>query len=162
MWPRLRAAEWKRGLGEPNRRAFRRRAAASPPPGVLAYVNGVPAGWCAIGPRDEFRRLETSRVMARVDDRPVWSVVCFFIGREHRGRGLSVALLQAAAAMAERYGARVVEGYPVEPRAGRTGDAFAWTGLARTFSRAGFREVARRSPTRPVMRSEVRSRRARP
>jgi GNAT superfamily N-acetyltransferase len=100
--------------------------------------------------------------MARVDDRPVWSVVCFFVRKEHRGRGLSVALLRAAVALAARHGARVIEGYPVEPRAGRTGDAFAWTGLASTFARAGFREVVRRSPTRPVMRSEVRSKRAQP
>jgi GNAT superfamily N-acetyltransferase len=100
--------------------------------------------------------------MARVDGRPVWSVVCFFVAREHRGRGLSIALLRTAVALAARHGARVVEGYPVEPRAGRTGDAFVWTGLASTFARAGFREVARRSPTRPVMRSDVRSKRARP
>jgi GNAT superfamily N-acetyltransferase len=155
MWPRLRAAEWKKGLGDRNRRAFRRRAAASPPPGVLAYVDDRPAGWCSIGPRDEFVRLEGSRVMGRVDDRPVWSVVCFFVRREHRGRGLAVELLRAAVGLAARHGARLIEGYPVEPRAGRTDSAFAWTGLASTFARAGFREVARRSATRPVMRCEV-------
>jgi len=155
MWPRLRSAEWKQGLGAANRRAFQRRAALSPPSGVLAYVDGEPAGWCSVGPRQEFVRLETSRVMGRVDDRPVWSVVCFFVARPHRSRGLSVRLLREATALAARHGARIVEGYPVEPRSGRTGDAFAWTGLAATFRRAGFHEVLRRSPTRPIMRRSV-------
>jgi GNAT superfamily N-acetyltransferase len=159
MWPRLRHADFQRGRGAANRRAFRRRVAAGPPPGVLAYVDGAPAGWCALAPRAEYPRLESSRVLAPADARPVWSVVCFFVARPHRGRGLSVALLEAAVAFAAGRGARIVEGYPVEPRA-RTADAFVWTGLAATFRAAGFHEVARRSATRPIMRRSVRWRRA--
>lgn len=155
MWPRVRHTEFVRGRGPANRRAFRRRVAAGPPPGVLAYVDGRPAGWCALAPRAEYPRLETSRVLAPVDARPVWSVVCFFVARPHRGKGLAKALLKAAVAFAARRGARIVEGYPVAPRA-RTADAFVWTGLATTFRAAGFREVARRSPTRPIMRYAVR------
>jgi GNAT superfamily N-acetyltransferase len=87
-----------------------------------------------------------------VDDRSdVWSVPCFFVSRPHRHRGLTVALLEAAVNHAARRGARVVEGYPVEP-AGEQADVFVYTGLASAFRRAGFREAARRSPTRPVMR----------
>jgi len=81
MWPRLVASEYRRRRGAPNRRAFHRLVESGHPPGVLAYVDGEPAGWCAIAPRHRLARLERSRVMAAVDDKPVWSVTCFFIGR---------------------------------------------------------------------------------
>jgi GNAT superfamily N-acetyltransferase len=156
MWPRLTRADFARRKGQANRRAFRRIVKAGPPPGVLAYVNGVPAGWCAVSPREGLRRLERSRVMAPVDDRPVWTVTCFFIGRAYRGHGLAVRLLRAATALAARHGARLLEGHPTDPRDKRTPGIFLWTGIADTFRRTGFREVARRSPTRPVMRRSVR------
>ncbi len=155
MWWRLRRSEFIRAKGARNRKAFRRIVDSGEVPGLLAYVDGEPAGWCALGPREAYPVLERSRVLARLDARPVWSIVCFFIARAHRGRGLSVRLLEAAASHAARRGARIVEGYPVEPRLGRMPDAFAWTGLAATFRRAGFREAARRSPTRPIFRKTV-------
>lgn len=156
MWPRLVAGEYRRRRGASNQRAFHRLVESGPPPGVLAYVDGEPAGWCAIAPRHRLARLERSRVMAAVDDKPVWSVTCFFIGRGHRGRGLTVRLLRAAMKLAAAHGGWLVEGYPTEPRGKRPPAVFIWTGLRATFERAGFREVARRSPTRPVMRRAVR------
>lgn len=155
MWPRLTRPEFQRGQGAGNRRAFRRVVAAGPPPGVLAYVDGEAAGWCAVAPRERLPRLERGRVLKRVDDQPVWSVTCFFVARPHRARGLTVPLLREAVKLARRHGGRVIEGYPVDPRAGRMADVFVWTGLASAFRRAGFREVLRRSPTRPIMRYAV-------
>lgn len=155
MWPRLTSAEFRRGAGAPNRRALQRLVRAGRRPGLLAYAAGEPVGWCALAPRTEYRRLETSRVMAPVDDRPVWSVVCFFVNREWRGRGLTVKLLGEAARYAAAQGARLLEGYPTDPRS-RQSAAFVWTGLASAFETAGFREVARRSPTRPIMRRALR------
>lgn len=156
MWGRLAGGDYKRGLGDPNKRAFRRIVASGEPPGILAYVGDRPAGWCAIAPRAMFTRLEASRVLKPVDDQPVWSVVCFFVARPHRRQGLSVALLEQAARFAESRGARIVEGYPVDhPGEARAADAFVWTGLASTFRHAGFHEVARRSETRPIMRREL-------
>ncbi|NOY05879.1 MAG: GNAT family N-acetyltransferase, partial [Chlorobi bacterium] len=96
--------------------------------------------------------LERSRVSKRVDDEPVWAIVCFFVARAHRRQGISVRLLDAAVEYAFSRGAEIVEGYPVEPKKPSVPDAFAWQGLADVFSRAGFIEVARRSETRPVMR----------
>lgn len=157
MWPRLTRADYVRGKGAANRRAFKRIVTAGPPPGVLAYVDGVPAGWCAIAARDGLRRLERSRVMGPLDDRPVWVVTCFFIDRAHRARGLTVPLLRAATALAARHGGRLIEGHPTDLEGRRAPGIFLWTGTAVTFQRAGFREVARRSPTRPVMRKAVRS-----
>ncbi len=87
-----------------------------------------------------------------MDEEPVWSITCFFVARTHRRRGLTVALLRAAARYARERGARVLEGYPVEPKGGRAADTFVYHGLASAFRAAGFHEVARRSETRPIMR----------
>ncbi|MGH7323401.1 MAG: GNAT family N-acetyltransferase [Candidatus Rokuibacteriota bacterium] len=156
MWSRQTAREFKRRRGSGNRRAFRAVVAAGPPPGVLAYADDEPVGWCAVAPRSAFVRLATSRVMAPVDDAAVWSVVCFYVARGYRGRGLTTRLLREAVRLARRLGARIVEGYPVDSRGHRTADVFVWTGLAGTFRQAGFREALRRSPTRPIMRLELR------
>lgn len=155
MFWRLSRAEFQERKGAANKRAFQRIVAAGDTPGILAYAGGEPVGWCAIEPRERYSGLARSRTLRPVDEQPVWSVTCFFVARAHRRAGLSVKLLMAAVAYAGWRGAAVVEGYPVEPKTGATADVFAWTGLAATFRKAGFREVARRSPTRPIMRREV-------
>jgi GNAT superfamily N-acetyltransferase len=160
MWPRLTSREYSAGLGDRNRRRLRAIVAADQRPGILAYAAGEPVGWCAVAPRAEYVRLSTSRVMAPVDDREVWSVPCLFVARGWRGRGLPARLLAAAVQFAGSRGARIVEGYPIDTRGKRTGAAFLWHGPVSSFVQAGFREVARRSPTRPIMRRSVRPRAA--
>jgi GNAT superfamily N-acetyltransferase len=128
---------------------------AGAPPGILAYVGGRPVGWCAFGPRETYPTLERSRILKPVDERPVWSVTCFFVTKEYRDRGLTSKLLEAAAAHAGKRGAAILEGYPVEPKRGRMADVFAYTGLASAYRKAGFTEVLRRSETRPIMRLEL-------
>jgi GNAT superfamily N-acetyltransferase len=123
-----------------------------PAPGLIAYADGEPVGWCAVAPRESYPVLERSRVLKRIDDEPVWSIVCFFVAKRFRERGLTGELIRAAVRHAASHGARIVEGYPVEPAKGRTADVFAYTGLASAFRKAGFTEAARRSPTRPIMR----------
>ncbi|MGH7543122.1 MAG: GNAT family N-acetyltransferase [Gemmatimonadota bacterium] len=158
MFWRQAGAEFAARKGEKNRRALRRLVQSDEPPGLIAWIDGEPAGWIAVAPRAAYRRLERSRILKPVDNRPdVWSVPCFFVARAHRRQGLTVALLEAAVEHAARRGAAVVEGYPVEP-AGEQADVFVYTGLASAFRRAGFREAARRSPTRPVMRYEIEGR----
>jgi GNAT superfamily N-acetyltransferase len=152
MWWRRPHAAFQRGKGAGNKRALKQLVDGGDPPGLLAYAGREPVGWCSLGPREEFVRLSTSRVLEPVDGRPVWSVVCFFVARRWRERGITVALLDAAAAHARKRGARLLEGYPVAPRAGPVPDVFAWTGLPGGFAKAGFQEVARRSPPRPIMR----------
>jgi len=154
MYPR-RTRTQKATSGEPNRRAFRKLVHDGPPPGLLAYEGDVPVGWVAIAPRTEYVRFERSRVLKAVDDQPVWSVPCFFIARTHRGRGVTVALLEAACAWARTQGARIVEGYPIDAHGQTYAPAFAWHGLVPTFTAAGFREVLRRSDRRPIMRREL-------
>lgn len=155
MFFRLTQAQYYQNRGEKNRRALQRLVIAEKEPGLLAYVNNVPAAWCAVGPREEYGRLARSRVCAPVDDRPTWSVTCFFVDKRFRGRGLTVALLREAVKFAGRRGAEFVEGYPIDA-SNRYADTFAYVGLARAFQSAGFREVARRTPTRPLMRIRCR------
>jgi len=152
MWPRSTRADFERNKGAANRRAFKRIVATDAPPGLLAYADGAPVGWCALAPRETYVRLERSRILKPVDDQPVWSVICFFVARPFRRHGLSVQLLEAAVAHAKKHGARIVEGYPTDSKSSRSPDVFVWTGLAATFRAAGFGEVVRRSASRPVMR----------
>ncbi len=155
MWFRQTRAEFERNKGSGNRAALLGLVENGPPPGILAYVGEEPVGWCALAPRADYPLLARSRILAPVDDTPVWSIVCFFVARGHRRHGLTVELLRAATRYARERGARVVEGYPVEPKHAATPDTYAYHGLASAFRRAGFTEVARRSATRPIMRCDV-------
>ncbi len=155
MWPRLSRPEFKASGPAGRRRKLQKAVREGPPPGLLGYVDGEPAAWCALGPRETYSRITTSRTLQPVDRQPVWSVVCFFVGRPYRKSGLSTRMLREAARYARSRGARLLEGYPVEPGS-RTPDAFVWTGLASMFRKAGFTEVARPSRTRPIMRKAVR------
>jgi len=155
---RLSSAEYNRMKGAENKKAMK-KIVNNASPGNIAYADGLPAGWCAIAPRKEYKRLETSRIFKPVDDKAVWSVSCFFIKKDFRRKGLSTALLSAAATFAFARGALIVEGYPTDLNKQRKAekgkqlpDVFVWTGLAATFMKAGFKEVARRSDSRPIMR----------
>ncbi len=155
LW-RLKRSEFQRGKGPWNKARMRRLVVSGKVPGILAYAGGAPVGWCAIAPRDDYPALERSRVLKRLDDRPVWSVACLFVEKRHRRTGVSVGLLRAAVEFAGQRGGTIVEGYPVEPKKETMPDVFAWTGLPSGFKKAGFIECARRSPTRPIMRCEFR------
>ncbi|MFQ5778845.1 MAG: GNAT family N-acetyltransferase, partial [Terriglobia bacterium] len=152
MYWRLRRSRFEKQKGKGNKRALKRIVRSGEVPGLLAYVGREPIGWCALAPRASYPVLANSRILQPVDDKPVWSVSCFFVARLFRRRGVAVRLLRAAVGYARRRSANIVEGYPVEPKQGAMPDAFVWTGLASAFRRAGFVEVARRSPTRPIMR----------
>jgi GNAT superfamily N-acetyltransferase len=152
MWWRLPRSVFNRQKGEENRAAMQAIVASGEIPGILAYQGGEPVGWCSIGPRDKFEGLERTRGLKRVDDSPVWSVVCFYIAKPYRRKGISRELLKAALSFAREHGAKIVEGYPVEPHKDSTPDPFVWTGLPGTFLDTGFTEVLRRSSTRPIMR----------
>jgi len=123
-------------------------------PGLIGYLDGVAAGWISFGPREEYLKLRRSPVMKPVDDTPVWSVVCSYVAKPHRGQGLQRRLLAAAIEYASANGAMVMEAYPVD-KAERSQSDFMFFGSRSLYERAGFREVVRRSPTRVVMRREL-------
>ena len=155
MWWRLKRSTFNEQKGDKNKAAFKALVDSGEAPGILAYANGSPIGWCALAPRETYSALERSRVLKRLDDEPVWSIVCLFIARQHRRNGASVELLKAAAQYVRKCGGKIVEGYPIEPRNDEMPDTFAWTGLASAFLKAGFVECERRSETRPIMRYEI-------
>ena len=150
---RLARADYERHKGTKHRAAMKALVEkGTKAPGVLAYLGDDPVGWCAVAPREEYVRLERARVLKRIDAEPVWSIVCVFVAPAHRRRGVSVALIEAAGRFAAEHGATTVEGYPVEPKDCEMPVVFAWTGTAAAFRAAGFREAARGSPSRPIMR----------
>jgi GNAT superfamily N-acetyltransferase len=152
MWWRIKRSEFERQRGDANKTALKTIVESGEVPGLLAYVDSEPIGWCSIGPREAYPVLQRSRTLKPVDDKPVWSVVCFFIAKPFRRRGVMVRLLRASIDYARAHGATIIEGYPVEPREEETPDTFAYTGIVQAFREVGFVEVARRSAARPIMR----------
>jgi len=148
---RFKAADYNKQKGEGNKQAMKRLLRKSSP-GIIAYNSSKAVGWCAVAPRSEYTRLETSRVLKPVDDNKVWSVSCFFIHKQYRQKGLSIELLKAAIDFAISKGAKIIEGYPVDHGKGKMPDVFAWTGFSSIFIKTGFKEVERRSGSRPIMR----------
>jgi GNAT superfamily N-acetyltransferase len=128
-----------RGPDRPTR--LRSFCELDPPPGLVAYVDGQPAGWCSVSPRAGLPRLVNSRTIPTIDDTPVWSVVCFVIRSGLRGRGLTHALLAGAIDHARDNGAPALEGYPVDPTEGRISSTLAYVGTTSLFESAGFRRV---------------------
>lgn len=136
---------------EERRRIILELAEAGMEPGLLAYQDGIPVGWCAVGPRSRFARLTSprSRTFRPIDDQPSWVVTCFFIARTHRGKGIATALLGEAVAFATHHGASLLEGYPLEdPTAGSSA---LFVGTVSMFRDAGFEEAGR-VERRPLMR----------
>jgi len=159
MFWRETRSEFARNAGEPNRRRMRRLVGRGKIPGILAYAAGEPAGWCSVAPREDYPSLERSRVLKPLDDTPVWSIVCFYIARAYRGRGLAVDLIRAAIEYVREQGGKVVEGYPTVVRAGRLPPVSSYLGVPSAFLQAGFEEVARPSESRRIYRYHIRARR---
>jgi len=156
-WWQMGPSEWLATKGEGTKRRMRAAVKKGPPPGLLAYAGDEAVGWCAVGAREDYPRLARSRILAPVDEAPVWSVTCFFVRRDWRRRGVTVALLEGAARWVPSRGGRIVEGYPTDTRKEQP-PAFVHHGLLGAFRRAGFREVARRSKTRPIVRRKAAAR----
>src|SRR5215218_6790267 len=157
MWWRFTGPEWSANRGEGNKAAFHDVVESGEVPGILGYLDGEPAGWCASAPRDNHKRLreERVRIFKKVDDQPVWTITCFYIGKAYRRKGMMLALLNASIEYAKSQGAAIIEGYPVnsdDMKSASTG----YTGIMSTFLKAGFVEASGRHEKRPIMRYHVR------
>lgn len=159
---RVRGRDWTNATAEQNRTVLEadaeRTAGEGRAPGLLAYADDQVVGWVSVGPREDYERLRYSTLLAPVDDTPVWSIVCFVVGRRARGRGIARMLLDAAIVDARKHGATTLEAYPVEIEPGtRIAASSAYRGPLAMFEAAGFTVVARRqwnatSPSRPIVR----------
>jgi GNAT superfamily N-acetyltransferase len=164
-WFRLRNADFAGATQATNRAvlegAVKTTAKERRNPGLVAYRDGEPIGWVSLGPRDDFARLQHSKILAPVDDRPVWSIVCFVVSRRARKQGVAHRLLEAAIDYARAHGATLLEAYPVDTEGARVPAAHAYKGTVGMFERAGFEVVERRrfnrtTPVRPIVRRVVR------
>jgi GNAT superfamily N-acetyltransferase len=155
MYWRLGPAYRKRPRDQ-NKAALRAVTRRGPPPGLLAFDRDEVVGWCQLTPRKDLRWLDSPRHVGRLDDTPVWSLSCFFVRKSHRGRGVMTALIKGALQAAKRANAAALEAYPIDTAAPKS-TSNLFTGTAPTFRRAGFKTVARRSPSRPIMRHDLRS-----
>ena len=152
---------WRLGGGyrnrsrEANKAAFHRLVKTGPTAGLLAFDGDVPVGWCQLTPRAALPWLSQARLLKPVDKAAVWSITCFYVRRNYRRRGVTAALISAAMKAAKRAKAPVLEAYPIDTTAPKS-TSNLFTGVASTFTRAGFRTVARRAPHRPIMRHDLR------
>jgi GNAT superfamily N-acetyltransferase len=142
---------------ETNKKALKSLVDEGHVPGLIGYERKNPVGWISLGPREDYAKLRRSPVMKPVDDKPVWSIVCFFVDRRARGRGAAKALLKAAIDYARSRSAILIEAYPVD-KAVRSHPDFMWFGAKRIYDRAGFKEVARRKKNRSIVRRSLRQR----
>lgn len=147
----------KAASSETNKQQLSDLAATGTAPGLIGYLGGEPVGWISLGPRQDYEKLKRSPIMKPVDDADVWSIVCTYVARSQRGKGLQHKLLAAAISYARQQGVRLLEAYPID-KLERSQDDFMYFGSRELYARAGFKEVVRRSPTRVVMRRTLRPR----
>ena len=152
MYWRAKRADCQKQFGEGNKQAFKNIVENGKVPGILAYLDRHPVGWCSIAPREEFLVLDRSPTLKRIDDQPVWSIVCFFVAKAYRRRGLTSILIQAAIEYARERGAKIIEAYPLRTEITKCLPYERFMGIESTFERAGFKVITRRSDRRPVMR----------
>ncbi|MEP7167945.1 MAG: GNAT family N-acetyltransferase [Bacteroidota bacterium] len=151
---RLKSSDFEKTKSKKNKEAIQKIVNSGEPSGVIGYVNQEPVAWCAVAPREKLIRLENSRVLKPIDDKPVWSVTCFFINKKFRRQGLSVEMLKGVIDYCKNQEVKIIEAYPSELKK-ELPDVFVWTGIASAFAKAGFKEAARNSKTRPIMRFTI-------
>lgn len=153
MYYRLKKVDFVEGkTGGGNKDAMHKLVMESKPAGILAFYEDQPIAWCAFAPREDFIKLEHSRVHKRIDNKPVWSIPCFFVDKKFRRQGISVELLKGVIRYAKEEGIKIIEAYPAIPTKESLPDSFAWIGLYKSFERAGFQIVDRTSKNRPMVR----------
>lgn len=160
MYFRRRGLNWSNSTGADNRAELAQLAQREPAPGLVGYRDGRAIGWVSLAPREDYERLTTAKLLAPVDARPVWSIVCFVVSRRARGSGVAAQLLEAAIDYAAAHGATTLEAYPVSATRGQVAAADAYHGTQSMFEKQGFRVVETRqwnatTPVRPIMRREL-------
>jgi len=157
---RVRGLDWSNSSADGNRERLATLTRDGPPPGLVGYQDRRAVGWVSVAPRPAYDRLTHAKLLAPVDDKPVWSIVCFVVSRSARGRGVARALLDGAIAWAKREGATILEAYPSDVQGRKVPAANLYHGSLSMFEDAGFEVVARRqfnrtTPVRPIVRLDL-------
>jgi GNAT superfamily N-acetyltransferase len=151
---RLKRASFLKQKGEGNKQAMK-ELVEHQFTGLLAYDNDKAIGWLSMSPREQFVRIENSRILKLVDKVPAWSLPCLFIHKQYRRQGVSVELLKAAVDYAQKNNIKTLEAYPIIPYQDKMPDTFAWTGLLSAYQKVGFKIAAQSSPSKFIVRYEL-------
>ena len=138
-----------------NKKKMKELVKAGLPQGLIAFKNEEPVGWIAMAPREDYLKLGNSRAFKRIDEKPVWSITCFFIKKEFRHQGLSEQLIRGAIDFARKKKIKTLEGYPAIPYAEKVPHAFLWVGVLSSFIKNGFTIVQQHSKSRAMVRIEL-------
>jgi GNAT superfamily N-acetyltransferase len=155
MWWRATRSQFEKQGNEGNRQAMKEIVDSGEITGIIAYADGEPVGWCSVAPRERFASLNRSPVLKRLDDQPVWSIVCFYVGKEQRGQNLTLELIRAAVEYVRQQGGKIVEAYPTQPRGGQLPPVSSFMGVPSVFEQASFVECARPSESKVIMRYHI-------
>jgi GNAT superfamily N-acetyltransferase len=152
MWWRTTRSQFEKQQGEANQKAMGDIVNSGEVPGIIAYADGEPVGWCSVARRESFGSLNRSPVLKRLDDKPVWSIVCFYVAKDHRGEGLIDELIRGAIEYVRGQGGQIVEAYPTQLKGGQLPPVSSFMGIPSAFERVGFVECARPSKSKVIMR----------
>jgi GNAT superfamily N-acetyltransferase len=152
MWWRSSRNEFVKGQGEGNRLAMKSLVDSGIVPGLVAYQDDEPCGWCSVAPREHFSSLERSRILKRIDGKEVWSLVCFFISKKYRSMGISKKLVHGAIEYVKSEGGKIIEAYPTVIREKELPPVSSFMGIVKIFKKVGFKEVHHPSKSKIIMR----------
>jgi len=154
MYWRIKRKEFEQNYGAGNNNSLKGIVESGLVPGILAYYQENPVGWCSVAPREDFPVVLRSPTLKPIDDKPAWSITCFFVTRPYRTSGLTHLLIKAAVRYAKEHGARIIEAYPIDVHA-KSIEFDLYSGLNTTFEKEGFVEAFRRSERKSIMRYYV-------
>lgn len=156
-WRNEKGEDWEKIKGSTAKSRLKKLVTAGKAHGVLAFVDGEPVGWCSFDRRKDYAKLDRAPSFKCDDAEQVWSVPCFFVHKDYRGKSVATALLEHAVRAMKKLGAEIVEGYPVKPYnyGKKIPHAFAWTGTLPLFEEAGFKAIGKKDGGKQRVRKEL-------
>jgi GNAT superfamily N-acetyltransferase len=155
MYFRIPTKEFQENKPDGNKKMMKQLVDKGMPQGLIAFINKEPAGWIAFAPREDYMKLENTRIFKPLDDKPVWSITCFFVKKEFRHKGLSQQLIKGAVDFAKRKKIKILEAYPAIPYSQNVPHPFLWVGVLSSFIKNGFTIVKQSSKSRAMVRLEL-------
>ncbi len=155
MYFRLPYKTFQENKPDGNKKMMRKLVDKGLPQGLIASINKQPVGWIAMAPREDYMKIENSRAFKRIDEKPVWSITCFFVKKEFRHQGLSQHLIKGAVDYAKKKKIKTLEAYPAVPYDEKVPHAFLWVGVLSSFIKNGFKLVRQQSKSRAMVRIDL-------